>query len=81
MTRERLVYDTDTDPGVQVVMTSDTSLSFSCQDDWCGDTESGFGATVNVELDIEQVRELWSALGYWLVNMDVKRQSPSVEGL
>lgn len=61
----RLIFDTDSDPGMQVVAT-DTGLSFSNQDDWCGDTESGFGATVAIQLDKAQVSALHAALGRWL---------------
>lgn len=64
----RMVFDTDSDPGMQVVATSDSPprLVFSNQDDWCGSTESGFGATVAIELKREQVAQLHAALGEWL---------------
>lgn len=62
---ERLIFDTDSDPGMQVVVTGE-GLSFSNQDDWCGDTESGFGATVAIQLSRQQVQTLYEALGRWL---------------
>lgn len=62
---ERLIFDTDSDPGMQVVVTGE-GLSFSNQDDWCGDTESGFGATVAIRLSRQQVQTLYEALGRWL---------------
>lgn len=61
----RLVFDTDSDPGMQVTV-SDSGLYFSNQDDWCGDTESGFGATVGVTLSRQQVEDLHESLGNWL---------------
>jgi hypothetical protein len=61
----RLIYDTDSDPGLQVVV-SEEGLSFSNQDDWCGCTETGFGATVSVQLSRVQVAELHASLGRWL---------------
>ena len=65
MNKNRLVFDTDSDPGMQVVVAGD-GLSFSNQDDWCGDSESGFGATVAVTLSREQVIALNCALTEWL---------------
>lgn len=62
---DRLIYETDSDPGMQVVATPD-GLSFSNQDDWCGDSVHGFGATVAVTLTVEQVQALHNALGRWL---------------
>ena len=66
----RLIFDTDTDPGMQVVITGKDSLGFSNNDDWCGDSETGFGATVAVELTREQVSKLHSALGDWLATQE-----------
>ena len=66
MSDKRLIFDTDSDPGLQVVTLADGGLSFSNNDDWCGDTESGFGATVVIELKREQVEELHKSLGCWL---------------
>ena len=65
MSGVRLVFDTDSDPGMQVVEV-EGGLSFSNQDDWCGDSETGFGATVSVMLTRQQVAELHAALGSWL---------------
>jgi hypothetical protein len=62
---ERIIYTTDSDPGIQVVP-FDGGISISAQDDWCGDTETGFGATVSVQLTREQVAELHAALGRYL---------------
>lgn len=65
---ERLIFDTDSDPGLQVVTLATGGLSFSNNDDWCGDTESGFGATVAIELKHAQVEALHVALGLWLAS-------------
>jgi hypothetical protein len=62
---QRLLYDTDSDPGIQIVPLDD-GISISAQDDWCGDTESGFGATVSVPLTREQVVALRDALSAYL---------------
>lgn len=67
----RVLFDTDSDPGMQVVAISDGKLSFSCNDDWCGDSESGFGATVAIEIDREQVSELAQSLVAWLMRTGV----------
>jgi hypothetical protein len=63
----KIVFDTDSDPGIQVTELEDGRLSFSCQDDWCGDTEFGFGATVNVDISREQVADLAQSLINWLM--------------
>lgn len=63
---DRMVFDTDSDPGLQVVSLVDGTLSFSNQDDWCGSTETGFGATVVINLSRQQVCELHASLGRWL---------------
>lgn len=61
-----MIFDTDSDPGMQVVVTGADTLGFSNSDDWCGDTESGFGAIVSVDLSRKQVAKLHAALGRWL---------------
>jgi hypothetical protein len=61
----RIVFDTDSDPGMQVVSLDDR-LSFSNSDDWMGDTESGFGAIVDIELSRNQVAVLRDSLTEWL---------------
>ena len=42
------------------------TLSFSANDEWCGDSVSGFGATVSVELDKEKIKTLANFLNDWL---------------
>ena len=52
-----------------------TSIDFKVKDDgvyieivdeWCGDTESGFGALLGADLDRDQVKELCAFLSDWL---------------
>lgn len=62
-----MIFDTNNDPGMQVVVTGDDTLSFSNNDDSCGDSFCGIGATVDVQLTREQVAALHAALGEWLV--------------
>jgi len=69
---DRWIFDTDSDPGMQVVAT-ESGLSFSNQDDWLGDTEAGFGATVAVTLTRAQVALLHDSLGRWLA---VQNETP-----
>lgn len=71
---ERMIFDTDSDPGMQVVVTGADTLGFSNSDDWCGDTESGLGAIVSVDLNREQVAELHAALGRWLATPEAAQK-------
>lgn len=41
-------------------------INISCTDNWCGDTENGFGATVALDLNKEQVVKLRDFLNDWL---------------
>lgn len=61
----RIIYDTDSDPGIQVVPFKG-GISISAQDDWCGSSETGFGATVSVQLTREQAVAFHEALGRYL---------------
>lgn len=42
------------------------SLSFSAEDEWCGGTDTGFGATVSVDIKREDVKKLVDTLNKWL---------------
>jgi len=53
------------DQGMNVI-SGDKRLYFNCYDEWCGSTETGFGAEVTATLNIEQVKELYKYLGEWL---------------
>jgi hypothetical protein len=50
------------DPRLEVDVWDDGSLRIDCTSDWCGDTESGFGATVGVNLNERQARDLLTFL-------------------
>jgi hypothetical protein len=46
------------DPRIEVDVWDDGSLRIDCTSDWCGDTETGFGSTVGLNLRKEQAIEL-----------------------
>jgi hypothetical protein len=62
---DRMIFTVGDDEGLQVVSLG-KSLSFHNHDDWCGDTEAGFGAEVTIELDFASVVELHTAIGKWI---------------
>jgi len=41
-------------------------ISFSNENEWCGDTETGFGALVSIDLNRNQVADLINTLQEWL---------------
>ncbi len=53
----RALYSTESDPGLQAVA-DEFGVHVTCSDDWCGDTETGFGASVTVNLTKQQALEL-----------------------
>ena len=69
MTRERLFFESDANPdnNLQVVayVGGDTA-EFSANDEWCGSTETGFGATVSVSVDRDSAARLVTVLQQWL---------------
>lgn len=71
---ERMYFEAgDDDLGLQVVaFAGGKDLSFSCNNDWCGDTESGFGATVSVSLGREDAEKLRDFLDAWLKTPNAK---------
>lgn len=50
------------DPRVEFDVHNDGELRIECTSDWCGDTETGFGASVGVTLTKEQAKELLAFL-------------------
>lgn len=50
------------DPRAEFTMWKGGELRIDCTSDWCGDTESGFGATVGVTLSNEHAKELLAFL-------------------
>jgi hypothetical protein len=57
---------TEGDPSLQVTDGGDGELTFSANNDWCGSTETGFGATVMVSLPRADIARLHAQLGAWL---------------
>ena len=57
------------DPGCQFVGNSGSdTASISNNHDWCGDTETGFGATVAVDLTRDDARRLRDTIDAWLAS-------------
>lgn len=42
------------------------NIYIEIEDEWCGDTESGFGALVGINLNGDQVKKVHDFLGNWL---------------
>ena len=68
MDEKRFFFETDQeDPGCQAVaIQGESTVSISNTDDWCGSTETGFGATVSICLTRADARRLVSMLVEWL---------------
>lgn len=49
-----------------VAVEGSETCNFSTEDEWCGSTETGFGATVSVDLDRNEVKELILKLQQWI---------------
>jgi hypothetical protein len=65
--KNKLFFESGNDDlGLQVVETTDGNLSFSANNEWCGDTESGFGATVTVCITLDDAKRLIDALTKWV---------------
>ena len=57
------------DPGCQFVGNSgEPTATISNNNDWCGDTESGFGATVAIELTRADAKRLRDTIDAWLAS-------------
>lgn len=61
-----MIFSVGDDEGMQVSVNGKDTLYFVNHDDWCGDTFTGFGASVGIELNREKVKQLYTALGNWL---------------
>jgi len=68
MNEKRLFFETEVeDPGCQATAyRGGDQLRISNNDDWCGDTETGFGATVSVGLTREDATRLRDMIDTWL---------------
>lgn len=68
MEGERVLFEAGNDDlGCQIIAThGEGRITISNNDDWCGDSISGFGATVSVELSREDVSRLQEFLNIWL---------------
>lgn len=62
MARTRQQIQIGDDPRIEVDVWDDGSLRIDCTSDWCGDTETGFGATVGVNLNPEEAKRLLAFL-------------------
>ena len=66
MTEERVwIYEDDIEDGVQAVLYN-KGVHITCFSNWCGDSETGYGASISYDLPIEQVKSLYKFLGAWL---------------
>lgn len=65
-THERLIFTVGDGyaTGLDVIDCGDT-VSFHNHDDWCGDTESGFGAEVIISVKHDDVLKLIIGLSAW----------------
>ena len=65
---QRSFFEAGTDDlGLQVVaIDGNDRVNFSCNNDWCGDTQSGIGATVSVDITREDAQRLVAMLSKWL---------------
>ena len=68
MSDDRFFFDVSaTRPDVDMqVVACDGKVNFSINNDWCGNTESGFGATVDIDINREDTQKLISVLQEWL---------------
>jgi hypothetical protein len=66
--QERLFFETDKeDPSCQAVAFKGAeTMTISNNNDWCGDTETGFGATVSIDLTRADAMRLRDMLNKWL---------------
>ncbi len=69
--KERMFYEAgDNDLGLQVVaFAGGLDVDFSANNEWCGSTETGFGATVTVSLNREDAARLRDWLNTWLLSL------------
>lgn len=65
---KRFFFETKVDdPGCQATAYEGSeTLSISNNNDWCGSTETGFGATVVVELTRDDAERLAAMIHEWL---------------
>lgn len=62
-----IIFTMDDDPSLQVTVNpGNGGLNFTANDEWCGDSETGFGALVTVTLHVGEVMELSESLRAWL---------------
>lgn len=53
--------------GIQIVgEIGGERLAISCNDEWCGSTETGFGATVSLDISKQDARRLRNYLNQYL---------------
>ena len=52
-------------------------LYLSLDNDWYGDSDSGFGATLNLTMPPEEAKRLADWINHWLVELEIfKRTTP-----
>jgi len=67
--QERMFFESspNSDHNLQVVaFVGADEAEFSANDEWCGSSETGFGATITVSLDRESAARLVDMLMQWL---------------
>lgn len=80
MYREVLAFEDSLGDGVQFTV-KDDGLRVHCHCDWCGDSESGFGAEVGYDLTLEQAKELYKFFGKWLTVDNMRDGNESAHDL
>ena len=67
MERKVLGFEDGTGDGAQFTTKVD-GLYVHCHCDWCGDSETGYGAEVGYNLTIQEAKKLHDFLGEWLLS-------------
>lgn len=75
------VSPSSTDVGLQIIAEEeDNVIHVKAFDEWCGDTETGFGAEVSVDLDIGSAIKLRDFLNEWLVPPSLQIKKVNADG-
>jgi len=53
------------DVGLEATIYGRERLTLCLTDDWCGDTETGFGASVSFTMDREQAAKLYAFISHF----------------
>lgn len=65
--KDNVVFMWGDDRGIFITQDPyDYELNFCCHDDWCGDSETGFGESVTIALSRKDVVNLVEKLSEWI---------------